>query len=103
MAHTRSAKKERITVSLSRDAAKFLRRFRAQVRAPSVSALLEGILANLKGVNEMDELNARVSAYYDSLSDADVHEDAAWAQLGESALAQTQIESDRSQFTSAKR
>jgi hypothetical protein len=95
MAHTKSTKKERVTVSLSRDAARFLRSFRDQVKAPSVSALLESILANLKGAHEMDQLNARVNAYYDSLSDSDVREDAAWGQFGESALLETEIESDR--------
>ncbi len=103
MAHTRNAKKERVTVSLSRDSVKFLRSFRDQVKAPSVSALLESILANLKGAHEVDQLNARVSAYYDSLSDGDVREDAAWGRFGQSALAANEIESDRPRLARVKR
>lgn len=103
MAHTQGTRKERITVSLSRDAVQFLRSFRAQVKSPSISALLEGILAELRGRSEMEQLNAKVSAYYDSLSDAQVREDAAWGQFGESALARTEIESDQSQLTHAER
>lgn len=44
--------------------------------------------------NQMDTLDSKVSAYYDSLSDAAVREDSAWGQLGESALAQVELDED---------
>ena len=78
--------KERITVSLSQDAVKFLRALRAQVKSPSISALFERIIADLKRKREMEQFNKKIVAYYDSLSDLEQREDTAWAQLGESAL-----------------
>jgi hypothetical protein len=65
--------------------------------------LLEGILADLRGGDEMEQLNAKVSTYYDSLSDAQVRDDAAWGQFGESALAGTEIESDQPRLTQRER
>jgi hypothetical protein len=82
---------------------KFLRSLRAQVKSPSISALLEGILADVRGGDEMEQLNAKVSAYYDSLSDAQVREDAARGQAGESALAGTEIESDQPRLAQGER
>lgn len=95
MVHTRKAGKERITISLSRGAAKFLRTFRARVKAPSISALFETILEDLRGGDEMAHLNAKVRAHYDSLPDADVREDAAWGRVGEAALTEGEIEAGR--------
>lgn len=40
----------------------------------------------------MEQFNKRVVAYYGSLSDAEQGEDTAWAQLGESALADIEPE-----------
>jgi hypothetical protein len=77
---------------LSQEAVKFLRALRVQVKSPSVSALFERIIADLKRKREMEQFNKRVVAYYGSLSDAEQGEDTAWAQLGESALADIEPE-----------
>jgi len=79
--------KERITVSLSRKSAKFLRTIRAEVRSPSMSALFEKIVADLQGKTEMEQLDAKIRAYYDTLPESDIKEESAWGAVGEAALA----------------
>jgi hypothetical protein len=81
------AYKARITVSLSKDTFKFLKLYCVQVKAPSMSALIESIIADIKRRKEMEELNARVAAYYDSLSAEESQEQVGWAELAESELA----------------
>jgi len=78
--------KERITVSLSRDSVKFLRTIRAEVQSPSMSALFEKIVADLQGKVAMEQLDAKIRAYYDTLSDSDIKEESAWGAAGEAAL-----------------
>jgi hypothetical protein len=51
----------------------------------------------------MDPLNSKVGAYYDSLCDAAVREDSAWGQLGESALAETEIDKNPPPLSCAER
>ncbi|PYU16315.1 MAG: hypothetical protein DMG29_04515 [Acidobacteria bacterium] len=81
------AYKARITVSLSKDTFEFLKLYCVQVKAPSMSALIESIIADIKRRKEMEELNARVAAYYDSLSAEESQEQVGWAELAESELA----------------
>jgi hypothetical protein len=85
--------KERITISLSRESAKFLRTVRAQVQSPSMSALFEKIIAELQGKTEMERLDAKIRAYYDALPEAAIKEESAWGELGEAALA-LEVEQD---------
>ncbi len=82
--------KERITFSLSKRTADFLRHYQTQTRADSLSALLESIIARELRHNELRQLNARVSKYYDSLSDQECQDNAAWGELGEAELAHVQ-------------
>jgi hypothetical protein len=78
--------KDRITVSLSPESAKFQKKFRAQVQSPSMSALFETMVADLKGKAEMEQLDAKFKAYYDTLPEQAMTEESAWGALGESAL-----------------
>jgi hypothetical protein len=80
------AKKERITMSLSRESVRYLRGLRAEVQSPSMSALFESIVADLRRKAEMEQLEARTQAYYDSLQKSDIQEQSDWGVLGESAL-----------------
>ncbi len=91
MAHAarRGEYKQRITVSLTKDAVAFLKSYRAQVRAPSLSALVEEMITDLQRREEREALDRSVTAYYDSLSAEQVRDEAAWGELGESGLAQT--------------
>lgn len=79
--------KDRITVSLSPESAKFLKKFRAQVQSPSMSALFETMVADLKGKAEMEQLDAKFQRYYDTLPEQAMKEESAWGAPGETALA----------------
>jgi hypothetical protein len=81
-----SQRKERITVSLSRDSVRFLRAFRSRTNSPSLSAAFEKIVADLQGAAEKAKLDENTRAYYDSLSPEQMEENKAWGKLGEAAL-----------------
>ena len=96
------SQRERITVSLSRDSAGFLRAFRARVNSPSMSALFEKIVSDLQGRTESEELDEKVKAYYDGLSPSGVEENHAWGKLGQAALESLTEEEGRSRPHPAK-
>jgi len=85
MSHAQEVKrnKERVSLSLSHEAAIYVRGLCKRTKSPSMSALFERMIENLMRKTEMAQLNANAIAYYDSLSDAQVMEDAGWGQLGE--------------------
>jgi hypothetical protein len=83
----RTKGKERITVSLSRESAEFLRTIRAELQSPSMSALFEKIVGDLQGKTEMEQLDAKIRAYYDTVPEAAIKEESNWGELGEAALA----------------
>jgi len=87
--------KERITVSLSRESVRFLRTFRAETHSPSMSAALELIVAHLKGRSEMERLDEKVKAYYDSMQKSTIREDYTWGALGEAALSEEENRQER--------
>lgn len=86
-----SPKKERITISLSRESVRFLKATRAETHAPSMSALFEKIVADLQSKAEQQNYEKQVQAYYDSLTPAAIQEDREWGAVGEAALAEKQI------------
>lgn len=79
--------KERITVSLSRECARFLRTFRAKMHSPSMSAVFEKIVTDLQARIKSEELDEKMKAYYDNLSPSELQEEHAWGKVGEAALA----------------
>jgi len=90
-----SHRKERLTVSLSPPSAEFLRRFSAEAKLP-VSTVVENMVENSKRATELERLNAGVLAFYDSLPDAVMEEQAAWGETGAVGLAkvfESEIES----------
>jgi hypothetical protein len=84
--------KERITVSLSKDSARFLHTLQHEEQSPSMSALLEKIVTDLQAKAQMESIEARMAAYYDALPETAMREDTAWADVGASALASLQDE-----------
>ena len=78
--------KERVTLSLSREATSYAHQLQSRLKVPSMSALFERVITDLKRKNELAQLNARASAYYDSLSEAQLAEEG-WGQLGQAGLA----------------
>jgi hypothetical protein len=85
--HQKSKGKERMTVSLSRESAQFFRTLRETAQAPSMSALMERIAGDLQSKTAMEQLDAKLRAYYDAMPDRAVEEESAWGALGEAALA----------------
>lgn len=77
------AGKTRLTLSLEENTVQFLHRRRAQVKAPSLSACVEDLVAACKRQAETEELNAQTAAYYDSISDEERAENKAWGQIAE--------------------
>jgi hypothetical protein len=82
-----SHRKERLTVSLLPSSAEFLRRFSAEANL-HVSTVVEKMIENSKRAIELAQLNAGVSAFYDSLPDAVMQEQAAWGEKGAAGLAE---------------
>jgi uncharacterized protein YigA (DUF484 family) len=80
-----SQRKERVTVSLSPSSVEFLRRFSAEENL-HVSTVLENMIENSRREKELAQLNASISSFYDSLSDAALQEQAAWGEAGEAGL-----------------
>jgi hypothetical protein len=86
-ASSHSSRKERITVSLSKDKVRFLKAHSGQRAAPSVSAYIEGLVAEAQARAELERLSTQTALYYDSLSATRAKQLSAWGELGESALA----------------
>ena len=82
-----SHRKERLTVSLSPSSAAFLRRLSAEANL-HVSTVVENMIENSIRATELEKLNAGVSAFYDSLPDVVLQEQAAWGETGAAGLAE---------------
>jgi hypothetical protein len=81
-----SSKKERMTISLSRESVKFLKATRAELHAPSMSAVFEQIVASMQSKVERQNYEKQMQAYYDSLTPAQIQGDRDWGAVGEAAL-----------------
>jgi len=81
VARKRSAGKQRRTFSLAPDVSSFLDEFRARIHAPSATAALEALVREEKLRRAQEELNAQISAFYDSLSEQGRREELEWAEF----------------------
>jgi hypothetical protein len=88
MAHVKRNNKERLTVSLSSEATRYIKHWRLEHKIVSVSAAFEDIIRDSQRRVELDRLNALTVAYYDSLSLDQQGEESAWAATGEAGLAE---------------
>lgn len=79
-----ATKKTRKTFTLSRESIAFLREVEKETKAASASAALDEILLQERMEREQARHQASIAAYYDSLSDAQMEEDAAWGRIAES-------------------
>ncbi len=84
----RQARKERLTVSVSRDTREYLEAACERTHAPSMSAYLESLVQDLRAKNEMAAIEAQTAAYYDNLSEAEMEEQADWGTVGAAAVSQ---------------
>jgi hypothetical protein len=74
-----------VTITLSKHSAEYVRTISARERS-HVSTVMERIIVSVRHAEELKQLNAGISAFYDALPDAAVAEDAAWGQLGAAGL-----------------
>lgn len=86
VAKRRPAGKQRRTFSLAPDVTSFLDEFRARIHAPSATAALEALVREEKLRRAQEELNAQISAFYDSLSEEELREEREWAEFAASQL-----------------
>lgn len=79
--------KRRVTMSLSSESLLFLEHMRSETHSPSMSALVERILADLQGKAELEKIDSELRAHYDSLGEAARQEERDWGAVGEGGLA----------------
>jgi hypothetical protein len=82
-----SQRKERVTVTLSPNSVAFVRKYSATERI-HVSTALESMIEDFRRTKELEQLNANVASFYDSLPDPIVQEQAAWGTVGAAGLAE---------------
>ena len=81
----RPERKERVTITLSRHCAEYVRTISARERS-HVSTVMERMIEATRRAQELKQLNADISAFYDTQPDA-LLEDATWGQVGAGGLA----------------
>ena len=82
-AHQATDRRERLTVSLPSNTVRFLKQSTSQEKASSVSAYLETLIEAFQRNAEREQLNCRMLAYYDGLSDAAQAEEKAWGEIAD--------------------
>ncbi len=85
------ARKSRVTLSLQEDSVRFLHQRQAEVKAPSVSAFVESLIASNRRELEMEALNLQTAAYYDAISAEECAENVAWGKLAEDELLKAEV------------
>ncbi len=83
-----AAHKDRKSYMISRQSVEFLGLMRRKRKARAVSAVLEEILQAARREQERADADLPVTAFYDSLSDDEAKEEAAWDQFALDQLPQ---------------
>jgi hypothetical protein len=78
--------KQRRTFTLSPESLAYLEQEARRRNADSQSAVLDELLQEKDRERQLAALEAATTAYYDSLSDAEVEENRAWGELAEQSL-----------------
>ena len=77
-------RKEKKTVSLSRDSLAYLEQTRKRAQKASISQVVEEMIQASKLASEKERISAGVRSYYDSLSSEEQEENRVWGQFSES-------------------
>jgi hypothetical protein len=75
--------KTRLTVSLEPKTVRFLRQRKNEVKAPTMSACVENIIAECREKTEMDAINAQMLAFYDDMTEQERTENKSWGSMSE--------------------
>ena len=86
MARPASARKQRKTFTLSRQAIGYLEAARKEARSPSTSAVLEQIIRERQQQRERQRTNAAITRYYDSLTAEEREENRLWGEFSEDQI-----------------
>ncbi len=84
MARSGVLKKEKKTYTLSRDSVGYLEETVRKQQRRSTSEVLDELIQEKKLEAERARIDALISAYYDSLSDAEREQNRAWGEFAES-------------------
>jgi hypothetical protein len=82
MAQTAARRKQARTFSLSEDVIEILETYRKKKKAESLTSAVEAIVREWRKA----DLDAQVTAYYDSLSSEEMKEDERWGKFSESQM-----------------
>ena len=91
----RIAKKARFTpklkksYTLSRSSVKFLERLHKEKQAPSVSAVLDGIIKDVEEQRKREAIDRAITEYYDNLTDEEERELRAWGDFSMEQMRRT--------------
>lgn len=80
----KSTVKQKRTFSLSPESLEYLESVRKQKKAPSTSTVLDEIIREQKMLAKRRTMGEEITSYYDSLTDEQRAEDAAWGRFAES-------------------
>jgi hypothetical protein len=78
-----SDRKSRLTLSLEKTTVQYLYQYKVATKSPSVSACVESLLIDYRRYSEAEELGRQTTALYDSISDHERQENAAWGRISE--------------------
>jgi hypothetical protein len=78
--------KTRLTVSLEPRTVRFLKQRKNEVKAPTMSACVENIIAECREKVEMDGINAQMLAFYDGMTEQERAENKSWGSMSEREL-----------------
>jgi len=73
--------RQKISTTISRQSLSYLQNIIASGQAKNLAEAIDLALRHLREEEWRREMDVKVSAYYDSLSDADVEEERAWGEL----------------------
>ena len=79
-------RKTRLSFSLDLEIARYVRAYRDQTQAASLSAALQSIIEEKKRRAQMVEVQSKTKAYYDSLPPLEEVEDSTWGEFAESQV-----------------
>lgn len=86
----RKTNKVKKSFTLSKASVKFLRQAKRERHARSDSEMLDRLLEEVRQRQEMEAIEQATTAYYDSLTEEEMKEDAVWAEFGSEALGATE-------------
>jgi hypothetical protein len=77
----RYAPKQKKSYTLSRSSVAFLKRLHREKAAPSVSAVLDGLIREAEEQRKREAIEAQITAYYDNMSEEEEQELRDWGEV----------------------